>query len=429
MLAAVSCYADFFFARFFVVKRNIPGDFDLYYRGGQMLLSGERNIYSKEVYRQFFKNDPEVAKEHYFYFNKLNYPPLIYAAFSPFCRWRPERVKSAWFYLNCLLLIASVALLFFLKPAQALPWKLKGPAMALVLFYCFLFSPVNENLFRGQVNILLLFFLALTVFFYDRRWSAAAGAALGAAAAVKILPGFLFLAFFIRKDYRAIIWGLLAILFLYLAVVAAFGPGVIDSYLSNRDSSYSSLYSNVHPFNKSIPAMLTRLFSRGPSWRPLIDAPFLVFPITILLSAFVLAASVGLGLVLARQIEDGPAAGTLTILLFSQALFLLSPLVFAHHMVTSLMLLPMFVPLLLQYKKPGGISLSGCVIMLAAVAALGIFAGIIPDAFHFDAKRLWEMRIAFQDNFLGQITNMAAWGGLAAYIYGEYCTAPRDGGG
>src|SRR5262249_12063331 len=105
------------------------------------------------------------------------------------------------------------------------PWALL-PAVALLML-CY---PFWHQMVHGQLNLVLLLLLT-GVWLADRqgrpRWS---GALLGVATAIKLYPGFVFLYFFLRRDWSAIRAGMLALAAVTGLTAVVLGPEAYRSY-------------------------------------------------------------------------------------------------------------------------------------------------------------------------------------------------------
>jgi hypothetical protein len=93
-----------------------------------------------------------------------------------------------------------------------------------------LFSPIQNNLLNGQVNLIVLFCCTMFLRSYAREKGIAAAAWLGAAIAIKIVPGILVVFLLVRGRFRVVAWtAFFAALFCLLPAVVA-GKNIVGFY-------------------------------------------------------------------------------------------------------------------------------------------------------------------------------------------------------
>lgn len=107
--------------------------------------------------------------------------------------------QATWFVLNCLFL--AIALALFLPQVFRSRGRL---AIGLGLAVIFLAHPVIRTMTAGQLNMVLLFTLALSYRLLIRRREAAAGVVLGYAAMFKLAPGAFLLYLLLTRRWRAL---------------------------------------------------------------------------------------------------------------------------------------------------------------------------------------------------------------------------------
>ena len=140
------------------------------------------------------------------------YPPFFAIVAQPLGTLSPETAGHVWDIGQILLLgIASVILLrSILRDGDSQKRKIvtaAGICLGAVVL------PLGENLFVGQINTLVLFFITLSLFFYTRRehdWLA--GALLATACLLKITPALLLLYFIVERNARVVAGFLLTML-------------------------------------------------------------------------------------------------------------------------------------------------------------------------------------------------------------------------
>ncbi len=146
----------------------------------------------------------------------FDYPPLAAVIVLPLAL-LPDLARVVWFVLGHLFLVAAAILL----------WRFIGrdriAAVAIALVWC-LGGTVAENLVLGQFNPLLLLLLVVAMVSGKRIGSAA----LGLATAIKIWPGLLVLAAFLRRRWRVFaeqtLWAIGLIVIPLVALVVFLPP-------------------------------------------------------------------------------------------------------------------------------------------------------------------------------------------------------------
>jgi hypothetical protein len=142
------------------------------------------------------------------------------------------------------------------------------PALALLL----LCRPLVQQLFHGQLNLVLL--LLVTGAWATERsgrtgW---AGALVGAATAIKVFPGFLFLYFLLRRQWSALFVGACTFAVITGMTAALLGPETFVTYVRDVVPRLEQFRSSW--FNASLVGFWTKLFNPAtaeehvePLWR------------------------------------------------------------------------------------------------------------------------------------------------------------------
>lgn len=243
----------------------------------------------------------------------FTYPPLAAVVFAPMS-WIP--LDAAGVILTVLSIAALVATLTLVLaaigvgPRTTLAWTaLAGAAAAFTL------EPVRSTFDYGQVNILLMMFVAADCLLRKPPWPR--GLLIGFVAAVKLTPAVFILFFLLRKDVRAAVTtGLSFVLF-----------GAIGFLLTRADSweywtdtlfDSSRIGGPAYAANQSITGVLARL-GLDPSMRTVLW----------------LALSVAVLALAAVAMHRAFTAGRPLVALFVNALFglLVSPVSWSHHWV------------------------------------------------------------------------------------------------
>jgi hypothetical protein len=188
-------------------------------------------------------------------FNQFNaHPPPAVLLVLPFGRLDYPTAQLVWTSLWLLLLPAAVWLALDAAEVRPRLWTLL--IWLPLLTWC---MPLQGEVFQGQLNrvILLLVVLAWVLERGGRPWLA--GACIGAAASIKVLPAFLFLYFLCRGRWRALAGGLLAALALNAVAASVFGVGAYEEYVGRVVPLTAERYRD-DAMNVSLTAFWTRLF-------------------------------------------------------------------------------------------------------------------------------------------------------------------------
>ncbi|RVW05632.1 glycosyltransferase 87 family protein [Rhodococcus xishaensis] len=243
----------------------------------------------------------------------FTYPPLAAVVFSPMSLIPLEAAGVVLTTLSLLALLATLALTLAslgVSPRATLTWTaLAAAAAALTL------EPVRSTLDYGQVNILLMAFVAADCLLKKTPWPR--GMLIGFVAALKLTPAAFVLFFLVRKDFRAAVTSGLSFL----------AAGAVGFVLTRADSwQYwtHTLFDSgrigraAYPPNQSITGVLARL-GVDPSLRSLLWLG---------LSAAVLMLA-------AVAMHRALAAGATALALCVNALLalLVSPVSWSHHWV------------------------------------------------------------------------------------------------
>ncbi len=144
-------------------------------------------------------NLDEVMTNHFGKVFKV--PPFYGMFFAPFVLTTGGEVLLFWHRVMNTLLIGAVAL------AWLRMWRLPArPLTAAALLIVFCFRPLFDTMSYGQIDLVLLFVLTLTLWALRERRDGLAGALVALATLFKLYPVVL-LAFFVIKRQWAALWG------------------------------------------------------------------------------------------------------------------------------------------------------------------------------------------------------------------------------
>lgn len=178
-----------------------------------------------------------------------SYPPTALMLFHllPFLPFAWSQV--IWTLLSILALILS-AILLSRNFRQAL----------LFLAFSFLAFPVKYNLGMGQINLLLLLFITLNFYFWQKRKDFLSGLFLSLSLMLKLTPVLLVLFFLLRKKFRLV---LSSFLFSFFGLGLSFlllGKELFSSYFLKALPDYLNIIENNFYYNQSLLGSLGRLF-------------------------------------------------------------------------------------------------------------------------------------------------------------------------
>lgn len=93
-----------------------------------------------------------------------------------------------------------------------------------------LFSPLQNGFLNGQANLIVLFCCTMFLVCYRRGSWVAAAAWLGAAIAIKIVPGILVVFLLVRREYRIVAWTAVFAAFFCCVPAVLAGEKIVDFY-------------------------------------------------------------------------------------------------------------------------------------------------------------------------------------------------------
>ncbi len=194
--------------------------------------------------------------------------PLTMMPFVPLSFLSPQNARRIWLLLN----------LFFLGASLWLLARMTGFGFAELWLLAFLGYPaLRANIVLGQYYLFLLAIITLAAFCLLRKRDFATGVLLGAAFALKLYGGALFLLFAVRRRWRAAIGMSALSVALVCCAVAVFGWRDISYFATQvlpRALAGETL-DPYHPSNGTAATLLRRLFvfEAELNPRPLVDSP------------------------------------------------------------------------------------------------------------------------------------------------------------
>jgi hypothetical protein len=329
------------------------GSFAVYYIAASLLAhqpSALARVYDDAWFAaQLGQINPPGVYDIFFY-----NPPTMSVLMLPLAGLAPQPARLIWTLLGLVWLLSGLLLL---ARGLALPMLWGLWAMPLALLY----APVAENLWAGQVY-LLLFFLLCAVFWGlaqadDGRWTmddialwivhrpssivsvgkrdAVAGLALGLMLALKFAGAWLWPLLLLAGRWRAVAWAGLFAVSSMLISLPLIGGSVWASFFALLPNSLTDPRRTVAAY-QTITSLFSHLFVHDARWnpRPLADAPWL---------ASALTAGVWLGALAlsARWARDADQSRPLAIALCMALVVTNAPFAEGYHY--TLLLLPLLV--------------------------------------------------------------------------------------
>lgn len=203
--------------------------------------------------------------------------------------------------------------------------------------------PLKTQFMHGQLSILLLFLIVLAWWADRREWDWLAGACIGAAASVKLFPGFLIIYWLVRGRWKAVVGAAATFGTLNGIALAVFGIEAFETYYKVVVPSVVEYRSSW--FNESLSGFWLKLFDPKDFEKvfPLYRSPQLAEGL-VMASQVIVALLVGYRCWRATTRDERDRAVGLAIV----GLMLISPIVWNHYFV---LLVPVFV-ILEQAQMP-----------------------------------------------------------------------------
>jgi hypothetical protein len=265
------------------------------------------------------------------YFIKVNaHPPTAILLALPLASLDYPDAVLVW---NLVSLGALFVSLWLVARALAIPlsvWSV--PPLIVLLLLC---NPFREQVYWGQLNLILLLLLTGTWICHRSNRPIAAGILLGLAAAIKLFPAFLFLFFLLRRQWKTLAAGMLSCLAVVAVAAAVLGMNNYWVYVHEVIPQLAVFRSGLD--NASLPSFWTKLFNpSGTRVEPLWINPTLAQVGTWLSCGLVVAVLAWLTLC-EEDAEGEDRAFALTV----TAMLLVSPITWNHYLL--LLLVPLAV--------------------------------------------------------------------------------------
>jgi hypothetical protein len=183
--------------------------------------------------------------------NILNYPPFVTILFFPFSFFSIVTASKIWVLFSIFFLLLTLHLCFKLFKVRFLSLT----AMILSSL-AFIYFPVKFTLGMGQINILVLLFVALTFYFYIKNKDLYSGICLGVSIMLKLFPVLLILYFLFLRKFKILIFAMLAFISLGGISYLFIKPEINNYYWQHLFSVLSSV--PVDYYNQALSGFLAR---------------------------------------------------------------------------------------------------------------------------------------------------------------------------
>jgi hypothetical protein len=282
--------------------------------------------------------DPKASTAPFIEYNA--HPPTSVLLALPLAPLNYSDAFLAWSVLSLLALVVTVWLIARQLPGALTVWSIV-PVAALLLWS----NGFRQQMNQGQLNVVLLLLLT-SVWAADRSgrpgW---AGILLGAATAIKLFPGFVFVYFMARRQWRALAAGAASFLVLTGLTVAVLGPDCYRDYVTVALPSLTKY--RVYWPNLSLAGFWHKLFnSAGRHVIPLWQNPPLAWGGTLASDAVVTILTAWCA-ARSRSVRERDLAFALALI----AMLLVSPITWDHYF--TLLFLALF--LAWAWMPPSGI--------------------------------------------------------------------------
>jgi hypothetical protein len=294
---------------------GIDADFAGYFTSARIVIDGQdtRRLYDDDWFREQIRHyGLESAKNPGKF---APFPPPTALLLIPLARCEPLTALRLMTAVSVLCIMCSIFLL-----SRILAWHPLDSAVLILLSS----TAIVSGLRFGQPYILISTFCILGYYLYLKRRPWLAGICLGLLAPIKYFPVLILACFALRKEWRIVFGGVLAIAGVALLSVAVLGWEIHQTFLLSilgpHLTGHLSLQAQAPPFTavyQSFDTLFNRLFVFDPALnpRPLRTAPAMAMLSIIAIKSVILLAAVATLAKLARDKSSSPIAPSIGILL------------------------------------------------------------------------------------------------------------------
>jgi len=297
-------------------------DFSWYYYGAKVGARGG-DFYDGATMKEAARSagEPDEVIKFDFYFT---YPPFFVIFMRPFLLFSHARARILWLFLNNGLYALAIILCI-----AALRERISFFEAAAMAFAALNFNPVFRNLFMGQINVVTFFLLALALYAFKHKADYPAGALLGLAAMIKVLPGLFIVYFLFKRRWKVVMGAALAAVFLLIISLALLGIEPHKAYIFQRIPAMVSKPLSYED-NHSLAAFFYRLFGYRFKGEAFFHNGTLARIFSSSIALLFLAMSF---LITGRAIGNDHLRWNLDLALFALTVNIISPLTWEFHMV------------------------------------------------------------------------------------------------
>lgn len=208
-------------------------------------------------------------------YQKFTYPnpPIMALMLRPLADLPPIAGALTWYYLKVVLTVLAFAAIIRIVSSASEPF----PPWAIGLAVLLSLRPVIGDLTHGNVNLLIMFLVVVSVFAFRSGWDISAGVVLALAIACKVTPA-LFVAYYLWKRAWRTLIGCAVGLVLFFLVIPGLSLGwsenweYLTSWGQNMVLPYvvGGVVTSDHP-NQSLPGVIYRLFTESPAFSTYIN--------------------------------------------------------------------------------------------------------------------------------------------------------------
>ena len=194
--------------------------------------------------------------------------PLAYFPRVEVCGKDIDLGALSWFALK----VAMTALTFFLAVKVIQDPDCPFPAGGQLVMLLLSLRPIIGDLSHGNVNLLILFLVVLSLYAYRCGWDLWSGLTLALAITCKVTPALFVPYFLIKREWKVVGWCMVGLMLFFIIV-----PGAVLSFDRNWALLNGWADNMIRPFvvggevttehcNQSLPGMLYRLLTHSASF-------------------------------------------------------------------------------------------------------------------------------------------------------------------
>ncbi|HVT00963.1 MAG TPA: glycosyltransferase family 87 protein [Patescibacteria group bacterium] len=209
-------------------------DFSSYYYGPKFAFSGLNPYLGGKVF-----------------FTPFSYPPIVLLFFTPISLLPFFVAQKIWIAISIMLLISVIYLIFSMYRQDLFSNK------ALILYsLVFISFPLKFSLGMGQINIIVLFLVVLSIYYLHHQKYVFSGGIMGLAISLKLFPILIIPYFIIRKKTKVLAGMFFAMIALF-SIAAIIFPHLNYYFFSNTLPSLLSGWKGDY-YNQAVAGFLTR---------------------------------------------------------------------------------------------------------------------------------------------------------------------------